>query len=138
MQGDSIISALIGLTGAVSNNGRTEETDQVIREAFLEMENGDKEEEIVQKIHMVKNAIAPDCAVCKNPCGNTSDYDMKQYYDVGQQVLTEKQKLIKTIQKKLQATENITEDIYRGIAYLGYRLEPEQYQELRIELGKDL
>ncbi len=138
MQGDSIISALIGLTGAVSNNGRTEETDQVIREAFLEMENGDKEEEIVQKIHMVKNAIAPDCAVCKNPCGNTSDYDMKQYYDVGQQVLTEKQKLIKTIQKKLQATENITEDIYRGIAYLGYRLEPKQYQELRIELGKDL
>lgn len=138
MQGDSIISALIGLTGAVSNNGSTAETDQVIREAFLEMENGEKEEEIVQKIHMVKNAIAPDCAVCKNPCGNTSDYDMTQYYDVEQEIVAEKQRLIEAIQKKLQGTENITEDIYRGIAYLGYRLEPEQYQELRIELGKAL
>ena len=35
MQGDSIISALIGLVGAVSNNGKTEKTDSVIREAFL-------------------------------------------------------------------------------------------------------
>ena len=35
MQGDSIISALIGLVGAVSNNGKTEQTDRVIREAFL-------------------------------------------------------------------------------------------------------
>ena len=35
MQGDSIISALIGLVGAVSNNGKTEQTDSVIREAFL-------------------------------------------------------------------------------------------------------
>ena len=35
MQGDSIISALIGLVGAVSNNEKTEQTDSVIREAFL-------------------------------------------------------------------------------------------------------
>lgn len=138
MQGDSIISALIGLTAAVSNNGRTQETDQVIREAFLEMENGEIEEDMVQKIHAVKNAIAPDCAVCKNPCGNTSDYDMTQYYDVEQEVLTEKKKLIEALQKRLKSTEHVTDDIYRGIAYLGYRLEPEQYRELRIELCKDL
>lgn len=34
MTGDKVISALIGLVGAVSNNGRTEQTDEVIREAF--------------------------------------------------------------------------------------------------------
>ena len=138
MQGDSIIIALIGLTGAVSNNGRTEETDRVIRKGFLEMENGEGEEEMVQKIHAVKNTIAPDCAVCKNPCGNTSDYDMTQYYDVEQEVFTEKKKLIEAIQKCLKTTENVTDDIYRGIAYLGYRLEPEQYRKLRIELCKAL
>lgn len=138
MQGDSIISALIGLTGAVSNNGRTQETDQVIREAFLEMENREREEEMVQKIHSVKNAIAPDCAVCKNPCGNTSDYDMTRYYDADPEVLTEKQKLIGAIRKRLKYTEHVTDDIYRGIAYLGYRLEPGQYWELRTELCKDL
>ena len=134
MQGDSIISALIGLTGAVSNNGRTQETDQVIREAFLEMENGEREEEMVQKIHSVKNAIAPDCAVCKNPCGNTSDYDMTQYYDADPEILTEKQKLIGAIRKRLKSAEHVTDDIYRGIAYLGYQLKPDEYQRLRKEL----
>ena len=34
MQGDRIISALIGLVGAMSNNGKTERTDSVVREAF--------------------------------------------------------------------------------------------------------
>ena len=50
MQGDSIISALIGLVGAVSNNGKTEQTDSVIREAFLRLKDTDSEEEMVQKI----------------------------------------------------------------------------------------
>ena len=35
MTGDRIISALIGLVGAVSNNGKTEQTDVVVREALL-------------------------------------------------------------------------------------------------------
>ena len=35
MQGDRIISALIDLVGAMSNNGITERTDSVVREAFL-------------------------------------------------------------------------------------------------------
>ena len=38
MQGEQMISALIGLVGAVSNNGRTEHTDGVIRRAFYRFE----------------------------------------------------------------------------------------------------
>lgn len=53
MQGDRIISALIGLVGAVSNNGKTERTDSVVREAFLRLTDGDSEE-TVQKIHAEK------------------------------------------------------------------------------------
>lgn len=49
MQGDRIISALIGLVGAVSNNGKTERTDSVVREAFLRLTDGDSEEETVQE-----------------------------------------------------------------------------------------
>ena len=37
MQGDRIISALIDLVGAMSNNGKTERTDSVVREAFLRL-----------------------------------------------------------------------------------------------------
>ena len=45
MQGDRIISALIGLVGAMSNNGKTERTDSVVREAFLRLTDGDSEED---------------------------------------------------------------------------------------------
>lgn len=99
MQGDSIISALIGLVGAVSNNGRTEQTDSVIREAFLCLKDADSEEEMVQKIHAEKFIIAPDCATCLNPCGNTSDYDMAQFYAADVKVISAKRDLIETVCK---------------------------------------
>ena len=91
MQGDRIISALIGLVGAVSNNGKTERTDSVVREAFLRLTDGDSEEETVQKIHAEKFAIAPDCATCLNPCGNTSDCDMSQFYTADVKIIAENQ-----------------------------------------------
>ena len=100
MQGDSIISALIGLVGAVSNNGKTEQTDSVIREAFLCLKDADSEEEMVQKIHAEKFIIAPDCATCLNPCGNTSDYDMTQFYAADAKVISAKRDLVETVCKK--------------------------------------
>lgn len=100
MQGDRIISALIGLVGAMSNNGKTERTDSVVREAFLRLTDGDSEEETVQKIHAEKFAIAPDCATCLNPCGNTSDCDMSQFYAADAKIIAAKRDLIEAICKK--------------------------------------
>ena len=131
MQGDSIISALIGLVGAVSNNGRTEQTDSVIREAFLRLKDTDSEEEMVQKIHAEKFIIAPDCATCRNPCGNTSDYDMAQFYAADAKVISAKRDLVETVCKKLGSSENVPEDVYQGIAYLGYDLESEAYAQIQ-------
>ena len=131
MQGDSIISALIGLVGAVSNNGKTEQTDSVIREAFLCLRDAGSEEEMVQKIHAEKFIIAPDCAPCLNPCGNTSDYDMAQFYAADAKVISAKRDLIETVCKKLGSSENVPEDVYQGIAYLGYDLEPEAYTQIQ-------
>ena len=131
MQGDSIISALIGLVGAVSNNGKTEQTDSVIREAFLCLKDAGNEEEMVQKIHAEKFSIAPDCATCLNPCGNTSDYDMTQFYAADAKVISAKRDMIETICKKIGLSENVPEDVYQGIAYLGYDLEPEAYVQIQ-------
>ena len=134
MQGDSIISALIGLVGAVSNNGKTEQTDSVIREAFLCLTDTGSEEEMVQKIHAEKFSIAPDCATCLNPCGNTSDYDMAQFYAADAKVISAKRDLVETVCKKLGSSENVPEDVYQGIAYLGYDLEPEAYTQIQQEI----
>ena len=131
MQGDGIISALIGLVGAVSNNGKTEQTDSVIREAFLCLKDAGSEEEIVQKIHAEKFIIAPDCATCLNPCGNTSDYDMTQFYAADANVIAAKRDMIETICKKIGLSENVPEDVYQGIAYLGYDLETEAYAQIQ-------
>lgn len=131
MQGDSIISALIGLVGAVSNNGKTEQTDRVIREAFLCLKDAGSEEEIVQKIHAEKFIIAPDCATCLNPCGNTSDYDMTQFYAADAKIIAAKRDMIETICKKMGLLQDIPEDVYQGIAYLGYDLEPEAYVQIQ-------
>ena len=78
MQGEKVISALIGLTGAVANNGKTEHTDQVVREAVLQLSDSSREAELVEKIHTEKLRIAPDCATCTHPCGNTSDYEIEK------------------------------------------------------------
>lgn len=131
MQGDSIISALIGLVGAVSNNGKTEQTDSVIREAFLCLTDTGSEEEMVQKIHAEKFSIAPDCATCLNPCGNTSDYNMTQFYSADAKIIAAKRDMIETICKKIGLSENVPEDVYQGIAYLGYDLEPEAYTQIQ-------
>ena len=134
MQGDRIISALIGLVGAVSNNGKTNQTDSVIREAFLRLTDAGSEEETVEKIHREKFIIAPDCATCQNPCGNTSDYDMVQFYEADAKIIAAKRDLIETIRQKLSSSETVPEAVYRGIAYLGYDLEPEAYAQIQSEI----
>lgn len=136
--GDEVISALIGLMGAVANHGSTAQTDEVIREAFLKLpENEEQEEEIVNKIHEVKDIIAPDCRTCKNPCGNTSDYDMERYYRSGAEIIAAKKRLIEVIRRNLQENEQVSEEIYRGTAYLGYELEEEEYIILENRLKSD-
>lgn len=134
MQGDRIISALIGLVGAVSNNGKTKQTDSVIREAFLRLTDAGSEEETVEKIHTEKFIIAPDCATCMNPCGNTSDYDMTQFYGANAKVIAAKRGLIEAIRQKLSSSETVPEAVYQGIAYLGYDLEPEAYAQIQSEI----
>lgn len=131
MQGDRIISALIGLVGAVSNNGKTKETDGVIREVFLRLPDAGREEETVEKIHAEKFTIALDCATCLNPCGNTSDYDMTKFYGADAKIIAAKRELIEAIREKLSSSETVPEAVYQGIAYLGYDLEPESYEQIQ-------
>ena len=135
MQGDNIISALIGLVGAISNNGKTEQTDQVIKGAFLNLRDDDREEEIVRRIHEEKFRIAPDCATCLNPCGNTSDYDMVQFYGADAQIIKAKIELMEAIRNGLSSSETVPEIVYQGIAYLGYDLEPVSYERMAQELA---
>lgn len=140
MHGDKIISALIGLVGAVSNNGKTDNTDSIVRDAFLQLKDCENEEDIqrvVHRLHKEKYAIAPDCRICQNPCGNTSDYDLSRFYDADEHIRSVKERLIETIYTNLSLSDTVSELVYRGIAYIGFDLGEEAYDKIICDLLKE-
>ena len=136
MNGEKILSALIGLMGAVSNNEKTEQTDNLVRKAllhiqplsgeftsvknssdsFLEIDSSSEinsliseeefEDEIVRLLHEEKFRISPDCAVCQSPCGNTSDYDMQRFYQEPPETQELKLQLLTSVQKYASISQN--------------------------------
>ncbi|MCQ2523439.1 MAG: hypothetical protein MJ123_03790 [Lachnospiraceae bacterium] len=133
MKNSRIIAALIGLTGAVSNNGKTENTDDVVLKA-LTMDDGD---EIVNEIHDEKFRISPNCATCESPCGNTSDYDMDKFFNGPEDVVKLKLEIVDRVKEyalKCSKDMDDLEVIYKALAYLGYDLKYESYMALKDEL----
>lgn len=126
-----IFEALIGLVGAVGNNGKTNDTDAVIRKAILLSEVNSKscpeDNDVVEMIHKEKYAISPNCQNCKTPCGNTSD---------GKIVITkEKQLLIETLIEYCKNTNGeLPNCVYKAISYLGYDLEAKSYLKVIDEI----
>ena len=134
-----ILSALIGLCGAVSNNGKTENTDRVVLEAILSKEP----EDAVRRIHEEKYKISPDCASCPAPCGNTSDGDLSRWNEAPEHIRRLKEEVMAGLERMAEAraksmTENlcrtqepeVPEVVYRAISWLGY-------VSLNFELGEE-
>ena len=140
---------MIGLVGAVSNNGKTENTDRVVAEALA----AEDSEETLQRIHEEKFRIAPDCATCLTPCGNTSDFDMDRFDAGSEKIISLKQELIHTLQEYVLQTNalqtgvlqdcsssnsfELSDTVYQSIAYLGYDMEEDAYRELIDELRQE-
>lgn len=135
---DKIISALTGLAGACSGNPKTANTDGVIIKALaLPLINPDMDEgaveSIVREIHAEKNAVAPNCARCQNPCGNTSDYDMRRLYAAKDEIRRAKLQILDGLRElafnlyksgeKPDTDGEIGEIFYKSLAYLGYDME---------------
>lgn len=127
------LSALIGLVGAESNNGKTEDTDAIVRQALLRMH----EEDWSQRIREEKFRIAPNCAACSAPCGNTSDYPMEQFESWSADQRAIREQVIRELQR-IAAVErdSLPEIVYQAIAYIGYDLEEEAYQRLLEDMKK--
>lgn len=110
MEKNKIISALIGLIGACNNNPRTENTDCVVIKALAfsldQSETGNETlQALIEEIDTEKYIVAPGCAACQTPCGNTSDYDMNRIYEAETEIRDLKLKI-------LSAVEELAADIY--------------------------
>ena len=138
MEENKIISALIGLVGACNNNPKTENTDHVIIKAlaFPQIQpEADAEtlQALIEEIHTEKYNIAPNCAVCQTPCGNTSDYDMNRIYNADTDVRDLKLKMLSALkelaadlyshQKQDVLSKESMEIFYRVLAYSSFDME---------------
>ena len=111
MEDNKIISALVGLVGACSNNPKTENTDDILIKTLAfprTLPEADDEtlQALIEEIHTEKYTVSPGCAACQTPCGNTSDYDMNRIYDAETDIRELKLKMI-------SALEELAADIYR-------------------------
>ncbi|MDE5598475.1 MAG: hypothetical protein K2J04_11695 [Lachnospiraceae bacterium] len=104
MREDRIISALIGLVGACNNNPKTDGTDNLVIKALafplLYPEHDEKAlRQMIDDIYSEKNSVAPGCATCAAPCGNTSDYDMRRIYEADDAIRKVKLQILEKIQQ---------------------------------------
>lgn len=132
MKNRNIISALIGLVGAVSNGGKTENTDYIIKTALMSEDT----DEIVEQIREEKYVISPNCKSCASPCGNTSDYDMAKFDEEPQNIKQLKEKLIDELVSYAKSNDEIRPVTYKALAYIGYDLAEQSYLDLLEELRK--
>lgn len=159
MKEEKIISVLIGLIGACNNNPKTGVTDELIIKSlafpltYPDL-NDDKILELINEIRSEKYTIAPGCAVCTSPCGNTSDYDMSRIYnakdgicEIKLQILSKLQKLAAheyLCQKSGEKSEIDIQFFYRALSLISYDIEKEtllalleETENIEISIGKN-
>lgn len=79
---DTLLGALVGLARSTSSEPKTENTDAVLNAGLRLAAQPDAPAETLQRMLDItraeKHAVAPNCATCAMPCGNTKDYDLTQ------------------------------------------------------------
>ena len=152
MKNRKILCALIVLTGAISNNGKTDNTDRIVVDALLWGRDSNKtgvktQEEMVELIHKEKFTISPNCASCQSPCGNTSDYDEKKFDATAKEFLDVKIQVYNALTDAVErhygnepeSTHIELSDIaYRAISYIGYDMDMETYRKLLDDIEKEV
>ena len=147
---DKIISALIGLAGACNNNQKTDATDGLVIKALalplLCPEYAERMlQEIINDIRSEKYAVAPGCAECTAPCGNTSDYDMSRIYEASEEIRKVKLSVLEKLQKLAADVCRIQKDgitpcadngfFYKALSYVSYDMDEAALLGLLKEAG---
>ena len=77
---DTLLGALVGLARATTNEPKTDDTDEVLNAGLRLAAQPDAPEEklhrMLETVRTEKHRVAPGCASCAMPCGNTNDYDL--------------------------------------------------------------
>lgn len=134
---DTLLGALSGLARATTNEPKTEDTDAVLcaglRLAARPDATADALRRMLDIVHTEKHRVAPNCATCAMPCGNTADYDLTRLWAAPEPVQDRKLHLLQALfalaQRRVQTPEAIFA-LYQGLFALAEDWEADQLQPI--------
>ena len=95
---DTLLGALVGLARATTNEPKTDDTDEVLNAGLRLAAQPDAPEERLQRMLAIvqteKHRVAPGCATCAMPCGNTNDYDFVRLWAAPESIRTLKLQML--------------------------------------------
>ena len=98
---DALLGALVGLARATTSEPKTDDTDEVLNAGLRLAAQPDAPEEklhrMLETVRTEKHRVAPGCAFCAMPCGNTKDYDLTRLRSAAPAVRQRKLRLLQAV-----------------------------------------
>ena len=99
---DELLSCMIGLACACSNNPPTENTDGLLMAGLHALRpdaamTPEQLRRLTERVKADKHAVSPNCATCTSRCGRTDDYDMARWHAAPEAVRAEKEAILSGI-----------------------------------------
>lgn len=95
---DELLGALAGLARAATSEPKTADTDEVLNAGLRLAAQPDASEEKLRRMLAIvraeKQRVAPNCASCAMPCGNTADYDLTLLWNAPEPILSLKLQML--------------------------------------------
>ena len=142
---DKLTGAIIGLAKSTSHNPKRKETDKIIIEGLFTTItnvnfNDDTLKEMIDKVHLEKNAIAPNCNACAMPCGSTEDYDMNLLWNEDEDIRSLKSLILFGIRGMAAyayhamvlgyESEEVNQFFYKALSIITYDLDMDRLIEV--------
>lgn len=120
---EKLLGALIGIARATDGSDHLicPESTAVIMDALAALHHNAGEEMfgiLLQQAEDVKRNMVPDCFLCANPCGRTSDYDMADLQRLPEHIRQQKIQMLNGI-CQLAADRKQTDFYYKALIVIG-------------------
>ena len=100
-QRDTLLGALVGLARSTVNEPKTEDTDRILAAGLRLAADPEAAESALLRmtdiVEAEKHRVAPNCAACAMPCGNTSNYDLARLWGAPAEICALKVRLLSAV-----------------------------------------
>lgn len=123
-QRDLLLGVLVGLARSTFSELKTEDTDRVLAAGLRRVADPAASEAALLRMAEIAAAeklrVAPNCAACAMPCGNTNNYDLARLWNAPEEIRALKLRLISALCDLAgqKTTEQIRKEICDGLFVL--------------------